>query len=107
MDADGTNARTLVSIDEGLFASPDWQPLVCTIPGTTTGDDVLAGTAGDDTLCGGAGDDMLTGNGGNDIYAGGAGTDTASFSGSSGERGRRCGGRASVRRSRREHPPRG
>ena len=87
-----TRARSCRSM-RGLFASPDWQPLVCTIPGTTTGDDVLAGTAGDDTLCGGAGDDMLTGNGGNDIYAGGAGTDTASFS-IRGERGRRSGGRA-------------
>jgi dipeptidyl aminopeptidase/acylaminoacyl peptidase len=68
---DGTEKATLT---QDTTFSPDWQPIACTILGTS-GDDLLAGTAGDDIICGLDGNDAILGWAGNDVLLGGAGDD--------------------------------
>lgn len=50
--------------------------LTSTLPGATTGDDILTGTASNQAIIGGAGNDVLTAAGTNDELQGGAGSDT-------------------------------
>lgn len=58
-----------------LPLQPDWEPLPCTITGTS-GNYVLPGTPGDDAICSLDGDDQIDGAGGNAIIKGGPGNDT-------------------------------
>lgn len=75
--ADGSGQERITSGTDN-DREPDWQPLPCTITGTSgndTGTGELVGTAGDDVVCGLAGDDTLKGMGGNDVLIGGSGND--------------------------------
>jgi Ca2+-binding RTX toxin-like protein len=76
MDASGGSAFTVIGdpTDMGTY-STDWQPLPCTMTGTS-GDDELIGTTGDDVICGDDGSDIIDGLGGNDTLLAGAGNDT-------------------------------
>lgn len=74
MNANGSGFYQLVGKSAHVSA-PSWQPLPCTIVGTS-GDDVIDGTPGNDVICGGDGNDIINGMGGDDVIFGGFGNDT-------------------------------
>jgi Ca2+-binding RTX toxin-like protein len=76
----GPSGGDVIEISE-KGVTPAWQPLACTLTGTS-GDDDLVGTPGDDVICAGAGNDTVDGAGGNDVLSGGPGRDTTSYASS-------------------------
>lgn len=76
INASGLPARRLVPFQMiGDAYTTSWQPLPCTISGTSGDDAALDGTPGDDVICGRGGDDVIHALGGNDTIIAGLGAD--------------------------------
>src|SRR5262245_8972536 len=81
MNVSGGKLTTLLNPGKRNYLTSDWQPMACTVEGTS-GPDELNGTSGADVICAGDGNDTIDAGGGADTVLGGGGNDTIDGGGS-------------------------